>query len=546
MGRFRFGTHVELTLRGSLMNRRYRRQKFACPSCVTLVFSLIFSLIFSLDGCPGADGQSEPFSDTHETPRPRLKSAAQAGGSLPWAQPETDSSSSGMPTSARALLVAIDDSQLELFRDREPIGINEDEVLTKILYRLSRFAPETIERHTTNLVDLAALLEDPDSSRFQVVELTGRIRRLQLHPILPELAERLEFNHYWQATVELDDDATIVLFTPHVPAGWAATNDMNEVIRVRAMFLKIGDLSGRRPEFVFAARNIGWLPERVDLPGGISPELVRLAGLGFDVSLFDLVRSTNGQPIGKSERETFYQLLAAVNRAPDAFWREPPEAFDLGPLIQAPHKQHGRYLLVEGTARAVKRVQIEDAETRERFGIDHYFEVDVLVSLGNQKVRIGTAGPVFSNSYPVTCCVLHVPDAWLRLLSSQGVGKLRDAVQIAGFSYKLWGYRSEIMDREARPADAAQVRNLQVSPMIVGSVAVLAPSQPPPDTSGTFLGTIGMLFVAVLMFVLWLYHRSDKRNRRRPAETTIDITRIVDSAPSRPNVAAPPPDDIPT
>ena len=471
--------------------------------------------------------RAEDFAEAQQTPRPRLPAGDTLKGELPWLRQDSSATSNRPTGSARELLVGMEPSQLEVFRDREPLSINEDEALCKVLYRISRFAPDTIQRYVTNLTDLRAVWESPDTFRFQVFDVRGRMRSLRRQPILPELAERLEFDHYWEATIELDE-ATFVVYARHVPSTWQAMDESSDVVCLRGMLLKVGDSSPERPQLILAASAIGWLPDSVDIGRGVTSDLVLLAQLGFDVSLFDLVRPTNGLPIGKAEREAFFQLLAAVHRAPDAFWLNPPADLQLAPLIQTPQTQHGSYLSVVGTARAVKCVQIEDLETQIRLGFDHYFEVDLLLPLGNQSVRIGSDGPIFRNNFPMSCCVLEIPDEWQQVLTATGVANLRDQTRISGFHYKLWGYQSEMLDRQPS-RDTKPGRNLQVSPLLIGRVAVKLTPAPIPDTPGIMLGVICLVLGSVLVAMLGSYYRSDKRLRRLRTAKTLNVDEIAQS-----------------
>ncbi len=53
------------------------------------------------------------------------------------------------------------------------------------------------------------------------------------------------------------------------------------------MFIKLDTNRDDQPQFLFAAPNIAWLPDRVDLQLGVGPSAVLLSQLGMDVGLFD-------------------------------------------------------------------------------------------------------------------------------------------------------------------------------------------------------------------------------------------------------------------
>jgi len=442
---------------------------------------------------------------------------------LPWAKGDRRTGAvepgvSGESFTARSLLAGIEDSQLELLRDGVPSGLGEQEVLAKILYRLSRPSRATLEQLTTP-GGLEQFADPQRSRRWTLVALRGRLTQLQRIALLPELAERLEFTHYWQAMLVLSNtDQAVELYLRAIPGTWRNSESIDERVRVNAMFLKRGETVEGRARLVFAADSPEWYPESANKELGVTSDMVRLAGLEFDVSLFDQVRGTNGLPLGKPDQEAFYQLLAAVGRASQQEFESHAAPFELADAVERPKEQHGRWIEVTGTARAVKRIAIEDPRLRARFGFDHFFEVDLLVAMGDQSVRIGKDGPVINNSFPVTCCTRSIPAAWQRTLPANGSGKLRDPVRFVGVHFKVWGYNSERMERAAseRPAAAAKnERNLQISPLLIGQQVTLLAPPPPLESSGTFFGTMAMVLVALVGAAIWWLSRSDRQQRRR-------------------------------
>jgi hypothetical protein len=438
---------------------------------------------------------------------------------LPWAKNERsgtgDAGISGEIFTARSLLAGIEDSQLELLRDGSPSGLDEQEVLAKILYRLSRPSRATLERFTTP-GGWEAFEREQASRRWTIVELRGRLTQLQRIALLPELAERLEFTHYWQATLAIAEANQVVdLYLRTIPANWRNGEAVDERVRVNAMFLKRGAAIDGHARPVFAAESPHWYPDTTNPDLGVTPDLVRLGELSYDVSLFEQVRGTNGLPLGKSDQEAFYQLLAAVGRISRQEFESHAAPFELAGAVERPREQHGRWIEVTGTAREVKWIAVEDPSMRERFGFDHYFEVDLLVAMGDQSVRIGKEGPVINNSFPVTCCMRTIPADWQQKLPANGSGKLRDPVRFVGVHFKVWGYNSERMERAASERPTKNERNLQISPLLIGQQVTLLPPHPPLESSGTFFGTMAMVLVALVAVAVWWLSRTDRQQRRR-------------------------------
>ena len=216
-----------------------------------------------------------------------------------------------------------------------------------------------------------------------------------------------------------------------------------------------------------------------------------------------LFRSRKG--IENVDSECFYQLLAAVGRAKpgqlaQAATFDPP----FGPLLQSPRSNQGKLFSFRGTARRVTRILVGEKNLQARFGFDHYYQVDIFVSLGRQTVRLGDPSssedvPTFSNNYPITVCVRQLP---------QGMREgeeLRQEVRVAGVYFKLWSYRTEYIS-------SFNKRQLQISPMLIGRELELIEMD---AARNPWVGVIaGFMFLAVLgmtWYGLWRTGRSDRR-----------------------------------
>ena len=56
------------------------------------------------------------------------------------------------------------------------------------------------------------------------------------------------------------------------------------------------------------------------------------------------------------------------------------------------------------------KVPVSDRDVRRRFGIDHYYEIDLFVPLGDKTLRFGKdakgeENPVYANTFPATLIV---------------------------------------------------------------------------------------------------------------------------------------------
>jgi hypothetical protein len=434
-------------------------------------------------------------------------------GKLPWSdqQDKLGDLPARRLASARELLnlFNVDESHLAAFTDGQPLGAEDEETLVKILYRLPRFPLNDLHRWARSTDELSSIAELPEEHRCDVVKLHGRTTKIERTDLLPEAAERFEFDHYFRVTVQLDDAPnSILLCTRSIPPSWSSSQTRNQPVSASGLFLKLGETIDGQPEFVFATPRIAWHPDEVDEPLGVTNDHVYLASLGMDVGLFADVRVANRKPVRQGDRECFYQLLTAINDADAAAVKSNAHPnVDLAPLLQTPQTQHGRIMLVRGTARRVLEVRVDDEDIRERFGIDHYYQIDLFIKLKeNEIVRLGgredETNPTFVDSFPVTVCVLQLPP------DLPASSDLAEDVAIPAVFFKLWSYRSRFVS-------AHDKRQRQVSPMFMG----VTPSIVPPDLStnpyvslavgGVFIGIL-----AVAWLIVWCSGRSDLKFKR--------------------------------
>jgi hypothetical protein len=241
----------------------------------------------------------------------------------------------------------------------------------------------------------------------------------------------------------------------------------------------------------------------------------------MDVGLFDDVRDRG--PL--DERECFYQLLAAVRRAKDGrIEREGREVLaerrdflerlarnrELGPkahaaakraldrarentddvvgLFNEPAEQRGKLFVLTGEALRAVEVRVDDAEIRERFGIDHYYEVEMLTP--------------DSQNNPIVCCVAQLPPG-MPLGES-----IRENVRVTGFFLKSWAFDSRKSSRDPSPPGKASRQ--QLAPLLVArTVQVIEP----PEFGPPNMTLVGGLVVVVLVFafLMWQVRRGDRR-----------------------------------
>jgi len=413
-----------------------------------------------------------------------------------------------LPVAARELLVHIDDSQWEQIVDRQPLDGSDEETLVQMLYRLPALRLDEVELLTRASVPWNELAETPKRHRVEFFRLSGQATHVVRVPLIPEIIERVEYDHYYRVTFQLDDAPNpILVCARQVPQAWPLNQPLQERAGLDGLFFKVGEADGPHPQLIFAADRVAWYPQRASAEFRTSSPQVLLADLGFDVGLLDDVRVTNGRGITARDRECFYQMLSAVGKAEPARLSSPAEAeLALTSLLQEPHVHHGQLTTVRGVARRITKILVDDPDIRQRFQIDHYYQLDVFVPLGEQLIRIEASpssgdGPVYANNYPVTVCARRLPPGLEETPNS------RHVVRIPAFFFKLWAYKSEY----TRGFDKSLT---QPSPMFIALEPQIVPQQPVSNPVSRFVVVMLILTLGGFGLGLWCYGRRSSQADR--------------------------------
>lgn len=418
-------------------------------------------------------------------------------------------------SSPRDHLINVEDSEIAKITDGEPLETG-NETLIKVLFRLPKFGLDNIQRYAdqTGDVKLADVLADPKSHRVKMFRLSGRVTSLKVHELPPEVAQYIEFKTYYEVGLKVADGSIpVTIHTRNIPAAWKKQEELDERASCVGLFIAAGEKSDEVAPLNFAALRIGWHPDRERPEANIFASHVLLGDLGMDVGLFDVVRLRNRKAIGALDSECFYQLLSAMGRAKAADLAKRTKGdFEIGPLLIDPTRQHGKLMVVEGNARRVTRIAVDRPYTRDRLGIDHYFEVDIFIPLGNQVVKLGKDdnAPVFRNNYPVTVCVRSLPEG---LDESDNVNEL---VRIPCFYFKLWAYKSEFIRQQGAKG--------QLSPLLVGIEPEIVEYQP---IATPIIGLIAVVVIVLAMggiwAGLWFYGRADKKFEKETLNRQFEV-----------------------
>ena len=362
-----------------------------------------------------------------------------------------------------------------------------DELLWRLLAVVRRFSLVDIDRWKEKEFSAEVLRKDPAGHRGSLVVWTGTVTRVAEQKLPAETAELFNLTGYYRCEMDLAAGGTrAIVYALAVPKQWLSAEAIHERASVSGLFVRLAEESAP----VLVARRVAWYPQNI------------LGDLDMDVGLFDELSPR--AELGTEDRECFYQLLAAVGRtgARQLSRAVPQEGRDASvvPLFNEPNEQRGRLVELTGTARQAVLRRVEDRDIVARFGIDHYYEMEVFTqdSQGN----------------PLAFCVRDLPKGFPR------GDKITEPVRIAGFFFKRWGYRTAAMD--GTPGAATR----HYAPLLIGREPIWI--EPPKVDQRFANGVFLMLFVG-LTVVLWLVvsrlSRSDAKFHKQLERLFIETPR---------------------
>jgi hypothetical protein len=383
-------------------------------------------------------------------------------------------------------LFGIDETFFNQFQNGKPFDVLEQEPLARVLMRLPQVKLIDLKRWTQRDVAWDDISKRPEEYRRQFLRIEGRVRRVVKLSPTAEVQSRFALDNYYRCEVTIDQsNQTAIVFARTVPEAWALDTPLNESASAAALFLKTGPESpAGKPDLCFAADRVAWHPA------------TPLGRLGMDYGLFDTIEQA--RPITNSERECFYQMLAAAGRAP----AEPLAASNLdpsshlGPLMREPQAHTGEAYAFRGIARSAIKIHISGADAASRHGFDHYYEVVVFLELNG---ILEVAGQKFS-SYPVVFCVRELP-------SDMPTGdEIGEVVRARGFMFKKWPYTTEMTEQKN-----SGLR--MTSPLLIGRTLFWERREQAPSLIGPVAAGVIVLVIAGVLCMVWSFRRADRRAR---------------------------------
>ncbi len=247
---------------------------------------------------------------------------------------------------------------------------------------------------------------------------------------------------------------------------------------------------------------------------GIGDAQVLLAAHGVDIGLMEQVKKQNTLPMSAADTESFFQMMNAARGI--SATEVPAASAGFVELMQNPASHFADSVSVQGRVRRCVPIEIDDRDLAERLGFDRYYELDLLIPLGDQRIVVNN-GPdqslEYRHRFPVTVCMVNLgPGMTADKLQNQ-------LVEVDGFFYRFWKYKSEFTDQ-------ADGTGGQVSPLIIGISPLVISVVPGIDRLLT-VSVLGLLGGGVILF--W-FMRPDKGKR-----ASLPTSSVNQPLPDRPD-----------
>jgi hypothetical protein len=337
---------------------------------------------------------------------------------------------------------------------------------------LNTFSPLEVERLARRNTAQLAFARQSERQRGEFFAVRGRVASIEPLRATPAEADRFDFAVYYRCRLELTSKQTVVIYAREVPQAWRRGATPNEPGGALGIYLKL--LPGQDGPLL-VARRIAWYPA------------TPLGQLGMDAGLLDSV--VDRRPLGREEQEAFYQMLAAVRRAPAGALLKVAGDADASvvPLFNRPQTQRGRLVALRGIARRAIKIFIDDAEVVARLGIDHYYEIGLFTG--------------DSQDNPLVICVPELPPG----MPPGEDFRYLEPIRVAGFFLKVWAYRSARLD-QGKPV-------AQLAPLVIAQTPVWQPLPHRERNPITAVVSAGLLLVglAVAGWIVWHTHQSYSR-----------------------------------
>ena len=375
-----------------------------------------------------------------------------------------------------------------------------NEVLTRLLYRCFQVSDKSLRRASrhTNDVTIQDTADNPRDYRFYPFAINGVAKAFTTR-LIENDSNAFDGVDLLHVTDSSGQECLVALpivgdeqMQAALPHQWTANTEIEQPIEFVGFFMGLrnfepepGDnassiaapdsLSNKLNPPLFVARRVNWYPDRISAELEITETDLLLAQAGVDFTQLRQLGDRNGYGINADEALSFYQLLKAASEL-DAPSIQAPK-IELESMLRNPAHYLARPVAITGHVRRVTEIAVQDADIRQRLGIDKYYQLDMFVPLENRRIVIkpppgksadkkptadsDTQDLVIDHRFPVTVCTCSLPMAKDQIN--------RNRVTARGFFFKNWSYESEL-------SLETQSGARQIAPLIIAMQPDIAPA----------------------------------------------------------------------
>lgn len=358
-------------------------------------------------------------------------------------------------------------SELDRLGDALPLTTSEP-LGFEIMERLATVGPMSLARAATTL-DASLrekLLSDPSAHRLSVIRARGVLETVEILELDELTASEFDRQVVYRVVIAESDESDAsepsnrtVAWCEQLPASWLEGVPQGDEVEITGIFLRLErvgeEAEGEAPVPLLIATLPAWLYQgEANDPRGLWIEQ------GIDRGLWDAVAEIDGSELRAEDGRALYRILNAsktLNADAKAFEQlGSPKAFDLFAVLSDSETHLGEFVRFEGRIKRISEIGTGSDLFARDAGIDRYYQIDMLVSLQGNEVRLQSKDreATVVNTYPVTLCTTRLPEGM------SPAPELDVSVFVEGIFYRNWRFQSAYL-RDVDPT----LR--QVAPLVV-------------------------------------------------------------------------------
>jgi len=429
---------------------------------------------------------ANPFATTPSTSTPSATAPAPSAAAPVASAPAVLTRSAEQDLRDHLSAEGIDATLMSRFASGKPLEDSERRPLILTLSAMKRLSASDADRFSVRASGRASFADL--FARGRMFTARGRLRSiksekltndelLRVYPEVDAMAGDDPRRTFYRVELDAEGAEKVTAFALAAPIALLNRQSLDEPGSVTGLYVKyLGAAEGEQP--LIAAAHVAWYP---DTP---------LGRLGMDISLFDEVRDYSTDL--KFERECLYQLLATMRRADlNTLLDETNREYPVEPLFNRPKEMQGTLVALTGKARRAVEVRVNDADIRARFGIDHFYQVEIFTR--------------DSQNNPIVINLAELPDGF-------PVGeKISEDVRIPAAFLTGWAYNRDATIEERENNEKAK---MQKTPLLIGKSLVLVDYGAGDGSAGWLIGAIFIGVLAAMGIGAWLWSRNQSTARR--------------------------------